>query len=534
MAYLPVLGAGYIWDDDHHLTANPTLQAQGGLAQIWFDVHALPQYYPLVHTTFWIETRLWGLHPLGFHLVNVLLHGLGAVLLWRVLRRLEVPGAWVAAAIFALHPIQVESVAWITERKNVLSGVFYFAALDAFLRWYGVGPESGPRRRTALIAGYAFFLAAMLSKTVAATLPVILLLLLWWKRGRLTRHDLLPTVPLCVVGAALGLTTAWLEKHHVGAEGAEWSLTLLERVLVAGRALWFYAGKLAWPATLTFIYPRWDLRTWGIVFPLAVVGVVLALWTWRVRLGRGPVTAVLCFAAALGPALGFLDVYPMRYSFVADHFQYLAGAALLSLAVAASAPAWRRFPQASRVAAVLVLVLLGALTSARARVYRDEETLWRDTLAKNPGAWMAHNNLGQLLVRRGELQEGMTHYLETLRLKPDHVNARSNLAVALATQGRFSEAERVLRDAIALLPDLAELHYNLGTVLASTGRFDDARQEYAEAVRLVPGYGKARLNLVRVLVALGRFPEARAQLEEEVRLHPDNATARQMLRAWGP
>lgn len=333
IAYQPVLRGGFIWDDDDYVTNNWTLHDFNGLKHIWFDTQATPQYYPLVHTTFWLEYHAWKLNPVGYHVVNVLLHALGSILLWRVLKRLELPGAWLAAAVFALHPVNVESVAWITERKNVLSAVFFFAAAWAYLRFAGES-EGKKRRWSWWLAALCLFVCALLSKTVACSLPAVLLLVRWWKKKRLQAGDVLPMVPFFIAGLWLGLQTARLEEHHVGASGAEWSFSLGERCLIAGRALWFYAGKLVWPVKLTFVYPRWQMDAgiwWQWLFPAAALAIVATLWFARKRIGRGPLVAVLVFAGALFPALGFVNVYPMRFSFVADHFQYLASIGIIVL-----------------------------------------------------------------------------------------------------------------------------------------------------------------------------------------------------------
>ena len=341
---MPALRGGFNWDDDAYVTNNLTLRSVHGLSQIWGQLTATPQYYPLVFTSFWLEYHLWGLNPLGYHVVNVLLHALAAMLLWRVLVRLQLPGAWLAAGIFALHPVAVESVAWVTERKNVLSAVFYFAAALAYLRWRDDGTTTTGLRATSswrslvlYLLSLALFICALFSKTVTASLPAALLLVIWWKHGRIAGRDVWPLLPFFVAGAALGLVTSWLERTHVGANGPEWALSFFDRCLIAGRALWFYAGKLFWPANLTFIYPRWQIDPgiwWQWLFPAAAIALVMILWSLRGRIGRGPLVAVLFFAGTLLPALGFANVYPMRYSFVADHFQYLASVGLIVLAAA--------------------------------------------------------------------------------------------------------------------------------------------------------------------------------------------------------
>jgi hypothetical protein len=264
VAYLPATRGDFIWDDDAYVQNNETLRSGDGLRRIWLEIGATDQYYPLVHTTFWLEYRVWQLSPAGYRGVNILLHVVSVVLLWRLLRRLSVPGAWVAAALFGLHPVHVESVAWITERKNVLSGVFYLAAAFLYLRSaLPTGDRPGdrpPRRgvagegagggvpRPVYVASLLLFACALLSKTVTASLPAALLLVLWWKRGRIGWGDARSLLPFFALGVALGSITIWMERHEVGAVGPEWDLSPVERLLIAGRALWFTPSPSSIPA----------------------------------------------------------------------------------------------------------------------------------------------------------------------------------------------------------------------------------------------------------------------------------------------
>jgi Flp pilus assembly protein TadD len=511
-AYLPALRGGFIWDDDLHVTNNPTLRDWTGLKDIWFEVGKTLQYYPLVHSSFWLEYHLWGLNPIGYHLVNVLLHALAAMLLYRLLTRLRLPGAWLAAAIFALHPVCVESVAWISERKNVLSTVFYLAAALAYLRYTQrseVRPPSSalrPPPSGAYWLALLLFVAALLSKTVACSLPAALLLVVWWKRGSLTWRDVGPLLPFFVAGVALGLNTVSLEKHQVGALGAEWSLTFWERCLVAGRALWFYAEKLVWPANLTFSYPRWEISPavwWQWCFPVAALGVVAALWFLRHRLGRGPLVAVLCFAGTLFPALGFFDVYPFRYSFVADHFQYLASLGLLALAGAGihSACGWlargKRFVPPA-VCGVL-LPTLGVLTWRQCGMYADMETLWRTTIARNPRCSMAYNNLGHWFFEGKRLAEAVRYFRQAVELQPDNGEAHNNLGTALLQQGQVDEAIGHFARALAIIPNDGAIHGNLGNALAQQGRMVEALRHYEKALSLEPANPLCANNLAWLL-----------------------------------
>jgi hypothetical protein len=318
-----------------------------------------------------------------------------------------VPGAWLAALLFALHPVQVESVAWVSERKNVLSAFFYLYSLLTYLRFV-----DGPKRRAGRVYALSFvlFLCALLSKTSAVSMPFAVLLVLWWKQRRVKAYDALALIPFFLAGAALGLLTAWVEIHYAGAHGPEWRLSMLERCLVAGRVVWFYAGKLLWPHPLTMVYPRWQINTmawWQYLFPCAAVAVIVALWLCRHRLGKAPVVAVLFFAGSLAPIPAFINIAFMRHSYVADHWQYLPSIGLTALAAAVGERIWRRMREPRRylgmVAGLAVLTALGVVTWRQSGVYKTDETLWRDTLAKNPNASLAHNNLGKLLHDRGNI-----------------------------------------------------------------------------------------------------------------------------------
>ncbi len=556
LAYVPALRAGYIWDDDSYLTANPTLQSAEGLRRIWFELRATPQYYPLVFTTFWFERRLWGAAPFGYHLVNVLLHAAGAILLWRTLVRLRCPGAWLGAALFALHPVHVESVAWITERKNVLSGALYLASAWAYLNFVGVDrPPVGdaPARRWGFYAlSLAAFVGAVLSKTVTVTLPVALALALWWGRPPLRPPQLLPLAPMIVIGIPLGALTAWIERYHlggegIGAQGPEWAFSWLERCVIAGRAFWFYLGKLLWPINLTFIYPRWEIGQGGpteAIWPLGVLMLLAVLWAGRGLWGRGPLAAAAFFAVTLSPALGFFNVYPMLFSFVADHFQYLASIGPIALAAAGLERLSRRIgglgtrliprrppiaPTARIVIAAVVLAPFWALTFRQGRIYRDEATLWTDTLAKNPTAWIAHNNLGNLRLAEGNGEAAIEHYLAVTRLKPDYAVGYNNLGIALHRLRRADEAISQFDRAIELNPVYADAMHNLAFVLAGQGRKDEALGWASEAVRLKPDSAQAHNILGITLVALGDRAAAREAFLRALELDPNLTDARRNL-----
>jgi len=524
-AYHPAWHGGLLWDDVTHVTS-AELRSLHGLWRIWGELGATQQYYPLTHSAFWFQHRLWGDGTFGYHLVNIFLHTLSALLLMAILRRLRVPGAVLAGVVFALHPVHVESVAWIAELKNVLSGALYLGAALAYLQF----DRERTRRAYAMTA--ALFCLALLSKSVTATLPGALLVVLWWQRGRLDwRRDGTPLIPFFVAGAAAGLFTAWVERAYIGAEGTDFQLMVFERGLLAGRVIWFYLGKLFWPADLVFIYPRWEIDQaglWQYGYPAGVLLLVAAAWAWRAR-SRAPLAALLAFIGTLFPALGFVDVYPFRFSYVADHFQYLASVPIIALASAGIATLGQKWAARPGLfvggAALASAAILGTLTWQQSRQYADELTLYRTTLQRNPSAWLAHSNLG-VLLRKSNPEEALTHARATVRLKPDLGYAYYNLGNVLQELGRYNEAVDQYREAVRLTPGMALAHYHLGHSLQQLDRLEEAKASFDEAVRIDPGLALAHSALGRVLQRLNRPVEALQACRTAVRLQPDLAVAR--------
>jgi tetratricopeptide (TPR) repeat protein len=367
-------------------------------------------------------------------------------------------------------------------------------------------------------AGLLLFGCALLSKTVTCTLPVALLLALWWKRGRITLREALSLAPLFALGVGMGLLTASLERTNVGATGSDWSLSFIERFLVAGRALCFYAWKLLWPVHLSFNYQRWvvDSGAWQqYLYPLAVAAVLLALWMARGRIGRGPLAAALFFAASLFPALGFFDVFPFRYSYVADHFQYLAGIGPITLVVAVAAGYVLKHHSGRlwlfTAAAVLVVSLLSVKTWSRGNLYADAWTLWNETLRSNPESSLAHNNIGSILAEQGKHQEALTHFSEALRVSPNREMPHYNMGVELAALGRNDEAMEQYEAALRIRPDFERALNNLGSLLAQKGRFEDAVRCWKKAVEIKPDYLGAHCHLLMAYSRLGDSIAARRE-----------------------
>jgi tetratricopeptide (TPR) repeat protein len=522
LAYWPSLRGGFLWDDDGHVTG-AALRSVDGLRRIWTEPGATQQYYPVLHTAFWAEHRLWGDAAAGYRLINLLLHLASACLLVRILRRLEIRGAWLAAAVFALHPVCVESVAWISEQKNTLSLFFYLAALLVYLRF-----DTGRARRHYGVA-LVLFALALGAKTVTATLPAALLVIFWWRRGRLEwRRDVVPLLPWFALSAVAGTFTAWMERNLIGASGTEFSLTFVQRGLVAGRALWFYVGKVFWPAELCFVYPRWRFETVEprmFFFPVGVLAVFMALWAIRGRT-RAPLAGALFFAGSLFPALGFVNVYPFLFSFVADHFQYLACLGVIVPVAGGLTAAWARWPAgwrtAGRGAAVAGLAALGVLTWQQSRLYVDASTLYTETLRRNPDCWMAAYNLGNLRLKQGELAAAVEFFDWTIALRPDDADAFTNRGAALRRLGRPEEAIASYREALRRAPDSFSAHYDLGGALAGTGRWEEAVVQFENACRIEPDHSGIQANLAAALLRLNRPTEAVPHFERALREQPDD------------
>jgi tetratricopeptide (TPR) repeat protein len=556
-AYLPALRCGFIWDDDEYVTDNPMLTATNGLHDIWFSAHTQSQYFPLVYTTFRLEHSLWAFNPVGYHLVNVLLHGLNAILVWLVLKRLSVPGAWLGAALFALHPVQVETVAWVSELKNIES---LFCCLLALLAWIHFVDSPGRARWRGYGLALAAFLLAMFAKTTACTLPAALVLVLWLRGERWSWSRAAQILPFVMAGLGLGLLTIWWEKHLGDyAEGFDISFSLLQRGLIASRALWFYAGKLLWPADLTILYPRWVIQTGDPLqyLPgLACLVVAGLVWAGRKQIGRGTLAGLIFFVAALSPLLGFIKEGAFHYTYVADHYQYNATIGLLAVLAAVL---WRGLAKTRwwlPVQAVLLLTL-GALTWRQCAPYHDRETLWRDNLAHNPGSWMAHLNLGTELYQQGRLTEALEQdraavalhprgdheqaalgtallgeglyaeaiqHLETaVTLNPEFLPAQNSLALAYAKVGDDAQAVTHFRKALQINPDALGVWLNLGSALHRQGKLDETVANYRAAVKQLPAEPELRRRLANVLLEQGQFAAAMEVCEQALQLAPRRA-----------
>lgn len=527
VAYLPALRGGFVWDDEALITENRLIKAGDGLSRIWFTTEPA-DYYPITNSLWWLEWRLWGTRPMGYHIVSVLLHVGNALLVWMILSRLKVPGAWFAALVFAIHPVNVATVAWISEQKTTLSMLFCLVAVLSFLRfnqgkswgWYGVSLSA--------------FLLALLSKTAVVMLPVVLLGALWWTKGRLQWKDLFCSMPFFILSTILGLVTMRFQYHHrleLGVAAA--SVSLASRLAVAGSVPWFYLSKAVLPINLTAVYPGWQINnsrwTSDLLGMVLVCGFALFWWkrsTW----GRPLLLGLGYFVIMLFPVLGFFDQTFYRFSSVADHWQYYSIIAPIALVAAAGQCLSQHRKEAL---GALVLLVLAAATWARAGVYADNVTLWRDNVAKYPDSYVAQQNLGYALAQEGKYRQAIEHFEQTVRLKPGYAESHYNLGGALARSGRAQEAVREFEEALRLNPDDAQTHNNLANALLVLGEVPEAVQHYEQAVRLKPDSPEVHCNLAMVLEQTGNLEEARAQYEQALRIKPDLAEAQNGVKRLG-
>ena len=521
VSYFPVFSGGFIWDDVIFVE-EPLVHSPSGLWNIWFspsDMKKEGHYWPLVYTSFWLEHKLWGLAPAGYHAVNILLHLINVLLLWRLLVRLAVPGALVIAAVFAVHPVHVESVAWIIERKDVLSALFYLSAALAWVR-FTEAPRAG-RYMLVLV----LFAAGLLSKSVVVTLPVAFLIRHWWQWGRVTRRDLLRLAPFFVVGVAMTLFDLSLYRSRAP---LELGYTLVERLLMASRALWFYVGKLLWPVELAVIYPLWeidvgDVLAWLCV--LAAVGLAVLLWLGRRRFGRGPLAGGLFFAVTLGPVLGFVDHGYMQFSLVADRFQYLAGIGVLALLIGAAAHGVGKLPRGFRLTAcglaVVVVGLLGVLTWRQAGLYRDEVTFFSHIVALNPEARSAHLNLSNALLEADQIEEALAASRIAVEQRPDSAKALVSVGYVLIRLEQLEEAEERLLHARRLDPRSVKAHHNLAEALRKQSRYEEALAAYRAVLEIDAGFAPAHAGMGIALFQWERYEEAIAALGQAVDLQPE-------------
>ncbi|MBU0677465.1 MAG: tetratricopeptide repeat protein [Verrucomicrobia bacterium] len=530
LAYMPVFQAGFIWDDDLFITDNFSLRSPEGLKVIWTRPAENPQYYPLLLTTLRGLFRVFGENPSGYHVVTLLFHVATALALWRLARRLVPAGAAWCALLFALHPIQVQSVAWATELKNTMSGFFYVAGLVC---WISFLDRDGERERAGIPVSYwcafVLFLAATLSKTTTFSWPLAAFLIAMYRDqagGRLRLAAFLS--PMAVIGALVGWISVAVE--HSGYEnGVPAILRFAEKWFVAARSLWFYAGKTLWPNPLMMIYPRWDpdvANPANILSLASAIPVLVVLFAARRRIGKGPFLGSVFYVVALGPIpfLGINFVY--LYSYDADHFTYLPNACLFLVLGACISSAARFLDSGARkVIGVIIITGLCAATWRHAGTFQSEEALWKHNVRYFPESTIAWMNLGHAFSERGAYGEEIEAYEKVIALDPQFTAAYNDLGLAKAAAGDVEGALTAFRHAMTLDPELVEPKHNLANALAAQGHHDQAIKFFLEVLEEEPGHLHARLNLIHALRLKGRLGEAGEHADAVLKQAPPSAEA---------
>jgi tetratricopeptide (TPR) repeat protein len=563
--FQPALHGDWLWDDNLDITENAVTQSAGGLWSIWFEPGTQLDYYPVKASVQWAQWHLWGGDTFGYHVTNLVLHMVSALLVWRLFRKLGLKRAWLGGLIFAVHPALVESVAWIAELKNTLSMPFFLLAAIFCLEF------DEHRRRRDQRAALGLFLAAMLTKPSMVMFPFALLGHAWWKRGRIGRDDLKAAAPFFAVSLLVGAVTLVLSygyKHQlpdpipVGG--------FLSHAALIGLSLAFYLGKAVWPAGLLPIYPPWPVNPPSLLqfLPWPALGALL-FWFWRKRQswGRGALFGFGFFLVMLLPFSGVAPASFMYFTWVMDHFLYLPILGLIGLAVAGIEQAEKAVPPPVRCGGIGLSAVVLAVMITQSRGYAEkfvsQEVLWTYTLTRQPASWPAHYLLGVTLVQKGRLDEAAAHYERALELKPDfaeahnnlglvflqrrevddaifqfqtaleikpaYVQAHSNLGAALRQKGRVPEAIVQYQQALALDPGNAGIHGNFGNALFRNKQVDEAIVQYQKALDLAPDFVQARNNLGLALLQKGRVDEAIIQFREALRLQPDYADAQRNL-----
>jgi len=531
VSYFPATLAGFVWDDAVLTKARP-LRVWDGLWMIWFEPKSMEKYeghyWPLLYTLFWIEHKLWGFAPLGYHIVNLALHAAASALLWRALVYFQLPGAWFAAAIFAVHPLHVESVAWVIGRKDILAALFFLGALLCYFRFVDGA------RRSRYGWGLGLFVAGLLCKSTVITLPAVLWVMHWWRRGRVTWADAMRVLPFLALGLIITVVD-WAS--YKNKEVLTFDYTLVERALIAARALWFYAYKLVWPADLAVIYPLWKTGAvnplaWGCV--AAGGAAAAALWRWRARIGRGPLACLLFFAVMLSPVLGFVNYGYMQFSFVADRYQYIACIGLIvlltgaAMQVAARAhaltPARRRI--ALQAAGGAVVVVLGALTWQQAGIYRHAGTFFSHIIAHNDEARGAYHNYGDWLLKDDRPLEALEHYKVSRKRRPDFDSIPIQMGIAYENLGQPEKALDRYRYALQLNPRSATALNNLALLLIKQDEYEQGLDIYRRVIKLDPLYANAHTGMGVALFRMNRPQEALQSFERALELEPTLQEAR--------
>jgi len=530
--FSPALRGNWLWDDGWYVPGNPLLNSTAGLGKLWLTPGSWVEYYPIEETVLWLQWNLWHNETLGYHLTTLSLHLANALMVWHLLAKLGLRFGWLGGLFFAIHPVQVESVAYMVELKNTLS-------LQPFL-WamcFWIDYESGHRPRDYLCA-LGLFLVAMLCKISMAPFPVVILLYSWWKRGRIGWNDLKASAPFFLAALTLSemtiLSGIWYRPvvAHVSPDQIVPLGGFFSRLACAGLNLSFYLWNFFWPVGLIPIYPLWSVDPPSLIqfLPWPIFGAI-AYFCWRHRgtWGRHVLFGLGFFVLMLAPFLGFIEVSYMNFTWVMDHLLYLPGIGLIGLLMAALEQAEIRATRAFRLGGIgviaTVLILMACTSHLYAGAFTSDEVLWNYTLQRNPGAWPARNNLGVDLKQAGKTTEALAQYQEALKIRPNYASAYNNLGDTYLAIGDLPHARENLEHALQLDPEYAEAHNNLANVLVQMNQLAEAKKHFEEAVRIFPRFALAQNNLGKLHMQMGEPIDAIKQYKAALAIDPEFADA---------
>lgn len=532
--FWPVMDGGWLWDDDSDISLNPVIHDPNGLWKIWFQPGALIDYYPIKASAQWLQWQLWHTNTFGYHLTNVILHIISALLVWNLLSKFGLKLAWLGGLLFAVHPIQVESVAWMAELKNTLSLPPLLLAMCFYIDY------DTYKKPKDYFLSLGLFLTAMLCKTTMVMFPIIILLYAWWKRATIRWPDFKAGIPFFAISFILGMVTifvgGWFAQSHNTPPKIIPISGFFSHLALAGTCLSFYFYKCFWPLPLLPIYPQWAINPYSpfqFLSWLVLGGAIAWFWTKRADWGKHVLLGLGFFLINLLPFIGFYSVSYMGIAWVMDHFLYIPVIGLIGLLVAGLGDIKDRLSASFRSIAVGMITLIVALMSWESHEYAgrfvDQETLWTYTLTYNKQAWLAHNNLGNILQEKGLVPEAIEHFKEALLINPGYALGHYNLGNALAITGQTSEAMAQYEQAIKIDPDNPQAHYNFGNAFAQLGQFSQAIDQYTMAIKANPAFAEAHNNLGNALLLTKKFPEAIEHFKKAIKINPDYATAHSNL-----
>jgi tetratricopeptide (TPR) repeat protein len=509
------IGREFLFDDLEYIARNPLLRRADAFRLFWFTSEAF-NYYPLFWSLLRLQWMLWGDHATGYHLVNLLVHGANAVLLWRIGRAWRLPGAWWAGALFAVYPLNVQTIAWAAEQKNTWSFFFMALAVLAFIR------HTRDQRWQSYGLSLLCFFAALACKTSIVGLPFFLAIYYGFGRERAARSYLVRLLPFFVFSLAAGVTTLWFEHHRVGAASHLAALNVWQRLETAGATFWYYLGKAVLPVHLTPMYRGWvDINAANHTMIPALLAILLlvACGVWWRKIGAPAALGIVYYALMMFPLLGIFDTNYFVYSLIADHWQYHA---LPGLLLAATTTVGRlvqrrpRFVAWANLGGAFGVLGFAVLASLHFTHFEDARTLWTYVISRNGEAWIAWYNLGNVHADEHDYPRALAAYRESIRIKPDYYRSRFNLANTLAAAGQMEEADRAYLAAQEIRNNDPDADNNRAVALLQLGREDEAIAGFERALQLEPGKASANLNLILIYLKMREVEKAETHLEKAV------------------